>query len=143
LLSDLANCTVLRVVVVTQYRRVTDGQTDGQTDGIAVASTALARRTLRRAVKTTVNSSQRRQIRGSTRHTILPCDELTRSRNNGPVRARRRPENFRSQPMPIVAKRLDGSGSHLLRRHQHAGHIVLVEDPAPPFRGGRQFLGRE
>ena len=37
LLSDGANCTVLRAVVLTQYRRVTDGQTDG----IAVASTAL------------------------------------------------------------------------------------------------------
>jgi len=40
---------------LTQYRRVTDGrtdgQTDGQTDGIAVASTALAMRVLRRAVK--------------------------------------------------------------------------------------------
>jgi len=46
LLSDSPNCTVLRAVVLTQYRRVTDGQTDGQTDrqtnGIAVASTALA-----------------------------------------------------------------------------------------------------
>ena len=49
LLSDSANCTVLRAVVLTQYRRVTDGQTDGQADGIAVASTALAKR---RAVKT-------------------------------------------------------------------------------------------
>ena len=55
LLSDSANCTVLRAVVLTQYRRVTDGQTDrqtgGQTDGIAVASTALATRALRPAVK--------------------------------------------------------------------------------------------
>jgi len=42
LLSDSANCTVLRAVVLTQYRRVTDRQTDGQTDGIAVTSTALA-----------------------------------------------------------------------------------------------------
>jgi len=33
---------VLRAVVLTQYRRVTDGQTDGQTDGIVVANTALA-----------------------------------------------------------------------------------------------------
>jgi len=34
LLSDSANCTVLRAVVLTQYRRVTDGRrTDGQTDG--------------------------------------------------------------------------------------------------------------
>jgi len=47
LLCDSANCTVLRAVVLTQYRRVTDGQTDG----IAVASTALAMRVLRRAVK--------------------------------------------------------------------------------------------
>ena len=43
---------MLRAVVLTQYRRVTDGrtdrQTDGRTDGIAVASTALAKR---RAVK--------------------------------------------------------------------------------------------
>ena len=51
LLSDSANCTVLRAVVLTQYRRVTDRRTDGQTDGIAVASTALAMRTLRRPVK--------------------------------------------------------------------------------------------
>jgi len=42
LLSDSANCTVLRAVVLTQYQRVADGRTDGQTDGIAVASTALA-----------------------------------------------------------------------------------------------------
>ena len=47
LLSDISNCTVLRAVVLTQYRRVTDGQTDG----IAVASTALAMGALRRAVK--------------------------------------------------------------------------------------------
>ena len=32
LLSDSANCTVLHTVVLTQYRRVTDGQTDRQTD---------------------------------------------------------------------------------------------------------------
>jgi len=39
---------VLCAVVLTQYRRVTDGRTDRrtdrQTDGIAVASTALAMR---------------------------------------------------------------------------------------------------
>ena len=51
LLSDSANCSVLRAVVLTQYRRVTDRQTDGRTDGIAVASTALAMRAVRRAVK--------------------------------------------------------------------------------------------
>ena len=28
LLSDTASCTALRAVVLTQYRRVTDGQTD-------------------------------------------------------------------------------------------------------------------
>ena len=39
---------MLRAVILTQYRRVTDRRTDGQTDGIAVASTALA---MRRAVK--------------------------------------------------------------------------------------------
>jgi len=32
LLSNGENCTVLRVVVLTQYRRVTDGQTDGRTE---------------------------------------------------------------------------------------------------------------
>jgi len=48
LLSNSANCTVLRAVLLTQYQRVMDGQTDGQTDGIAIASTALVKR---RAVK--------------------------------------------------------------------------------------------
>jgi len=52
LLSDSGNCTVLRAVVLTQYRRVSDGQTDG----IAIASTALAMRALRRAVKTKTNA---------------------------------------------------------------------------------------
>jgi len=32
LLSDSANCIVLRAVVLTEYRRVTDGQTDGWTE---------------------------------------------------------------------------------------------------------------
>jgi len=48
LLSNSANCTVLRAVVLTQYQRVTDEQADG----IAIAITALAMRALRRAVKT-------------------------------------------------------------------------------------------
>ena len=30
--SDNVTCTVLRAVVLTQYRRVTDGRTDRQTD---------------------------------------------------------------------------------------------------------------
>jgi len=46
LLSDSANCTVLRDVVLTQYRRVTDGRRDGT----AIASTALAMRALRGAL---------------------------------------------------------------------------------------------
>jgi len=49
LLSDSANCTVLRAVVLTQYRRVTDGQTDGR--NCRSWYTALAMRALRRAVK--------------------------------------------------------------------------------------------
>ena len=61
LLSDSANCTVLRAAVLTQYRRVTDGRTDGQTDrqtdGIAIASTALAMRALRCAVKTILDAT--------------------------------------------------------------------------------------
>ena len=32
LLSANANCIVLRAVVLTQYRRVTDGRTDGRTE---------------------------------------------------------------------------------------------------------------
>ena len=32
LLSNSANCTVLRAVVLTQYRRVTDGRTDRRTE---------------------------------------------------------------------------------------------------------------
>ena len=43
-LSDSAKCTVIRAVVLTQYQRVSDGQTDG----VAIGSTALAKR---RAVK--------------------------------------------------------------------------------------------
>jgi len=45
-----ANCTVLRAVVLTQYRHVTDGR---QTDRIAIASTVLAMQALRRTLKTT------------------------------------------------------------------------------------------
>jgi len=52
LLSNGANCTVLRAVLLTQYRRVTDrqtdGQTEGQTDGNAEASTALAARCIKK-----------------------------------------------------------------------------------------------
>ena len=52
LLYDSANCTVLHAVVLTQYRRVTDGRTERQTDRIAVASTVLAMRALwRTAIK--------------------------------------------------------------------------------------------
>ena len=42
-----ANCTVIRAVLLTQYRRVSDEQTDRRTDEIAVANTALAMRALR------------------------------------------------------------------------------------------------
>jgi len=52
LLTDSANCTMLCAVILTQNRRVTDGQTDRQTDGIAIDSTTLAMRALWRAVKT-------------------------------------------------------------------------------------------
>ena len=41
LLSDSANCTVLCAVVVTQYRRVTDGRTDGRTDGVKRSSITI------------------------------------------------------------------------------------------------------
>jgi len=42
LLSDSANCNVLRAAVLTQYQHVTDRWTDGQMDAIVIASTALA-----------------------------------------------------------------------------------------------------
>jgi len=48
LLSDSANCTVLRTVV---WHNTGVWQTDGRTDGITVASTELAMGALRRAVK--------------------------------------------------------------------------------------------
>ena len=41
LLSDSANCIILRSVVLTQYRRVTDGRTDGWTDGRTDRQTEL------------------------------------------------------------------------------------------------------
>ena len=66
LLSDSANCTVLRAVVLTQYRRVTDRQADRRTEGIAVrtpvASTTLAMRALRRAVKSKCLPAERMSI---------------------------------------------------------------------------------
>jgi len=71
LLSDNANCTVLRAVVLTQYRRVTDGQTDG----IAVASTALAMRALRHAVKRssiTLNQNSTRAFQRAINQGSMP-----------------------------------------------------------------------
>ena len=50
---------MLRAVVLAQYRRVTDGRTDG----IAVASTALAMRALRRAVKIKHKIGQTKHIK--------------------------------------------------------------------------------
>jgi len=64
---------VLRAVVLTQYRRVTDGRTDRQTDGIAVASTALAMRALRRAIK-------RKNV---TQHVVVSCTLIMYSRRIG------------------------------------------------------------
>ena len=49
---------MLRGVVLTQYRHVTDGRMDRQTDGIAVASTALAMWALLRAVKKLIKNWQ-------------------------------------------------------------------------------------
>ena len=54
LLSNSVKCTVLRAVVLTQYRRVTNRRMDRQTDGVAIASTALAMQALRHAVKNTI-----------------------------------------------------------------------------------------
>jgi len=63
--SDSANCTVLRDVVLTQYWRVTDGETDGT----AVASTALAKR---RAVKrTTIKAKETIILSCQQNHIVL------------------------------------------------------------------------
>ena len=69
LLSDSANCTVLRAVVLTQYWHVTDGQTDG----IAVASTALAMRALRRDVKTLASGLAKYRKQRRSRQAGLWC----------------------------------------------------------------------
>jgi len=70
---------VLRAVVLTQYRRVTDGQTDRQTDGIAIASTALAMRALRRAVEKATRYSQ---LRGDNQCSHpYPIETLLTNRN--------------------------------------------------------------
>jgi len=58
-LDTIYYLTLLHAVVLTQYQLVSDGRTDGrkdgqtdrETDGFAIASTALAMRALRRAVK--------------------------------------------------------------------------------------------
>jgi len=56
LVSDSANCTVLRTCrrldTIPAHAWQTDRQTDTQTNANAIASTALAMRALRRAVKT-------------------------------------------------------------------------------------------
>ena len=44
LLCDCANCTVLRAVVLTQYRRVTDRQTDRRTELPWLVYSAIAAR---------------------------------------------------------------------------------------------------
>jgi len=61
---------VLRAVVLTQYRRVTDGRTDRQTDRNAVASAALAMRALRRAVKTYLETRKGAQHPAVCTHTL-------------------------------------------------------------------------
>ena len=68
---------MLRAVVLTQYRRVTDRQTDGQTDGIAVANTALAMRALRRAVKTIATHCTYTALRNAETETYLNSDIST------------------------------------------------------------------
>jgi len=56
---------VLRDVVLTQYRRVTDGMTDRQTDGIAVSSTALAMRALHAEQGQKISQQVNRAMRGN------------------------------------------------------------------------------
>jgi len=58
LLFKSGNCTVLRAVVLIQYRRVTDRQTDRRTDGIAVANTALAMGALRARCKKATHATR-------------------------------------------------------------------------------------
>jgi len=46
------------------------------------------------------------------------------------------PSNF--QPMSVVAKWLDGSGFHLIRRKASAQATLLHWDPAPSTEGAQQ-----
>jgi len=69
-LSDSANCTRLRAVVLTQYRRVTDRQMDG----IAIASTAFAMQALQRAVKMNTTYSVY-----TNKFALNGCDVATKS----------------------------------------------------------------
>jgi len=64
---------VLRAVVLTQYRRVTDGRTDG----IAVRSTALAMRALRRAVKSQLHVHGVEKIRNYMTRAVMFFTFLT------------------------------------------------------------------
>jgi len=138
LLSDSANCTVLRAVVFTLYRRVTDGQTDRQTDGIAVASTARAMRGLRRAVETVRPMLSDRCL--SVLSCLSVCDvgvlwpngfpNQDETRHAGRPRpwphcvrwGLRSPSHKRAQPPPnfrlisVAAKWLNGSRCYLVGR---------------------------
>jgi len=54
---------MLRAIVLTQYQRVTDGQTDRQMDGIAVASTALAKqRTVKTQAYSIIRSANKKKL---------------------------------------------------------------------------------
>jgi len=120
LLSNSANCTVLRAVVLTQYRRVTDRQTDGQTDGIVVASTALAMRAVK-MVHTMLSYLCLSCL--SVLSVMLDyCGQIVGwikcMRTQRPLlkNGSRTPLPKKIRPMSIVAKCLDGSRCHLVRR---------------------------
>jgi len=126
LLSKYANCIVLRAVVLTQYRRVADGQTDG----IAIASTALAMRALRRAVKT-VRPMLSDRCLSVLSVTLLYCSQtvgriktklgihvpghIVLDEDQAPPPPKgNSPPNFR--PISVAAKWLHGSRRHLVWR---------------------------
>ena len=67
---------------VRRTDRRTDGQTGRQTDGIAVASTALAMRALRRAVKND-NDRGAGAILATKRHYAGACDAGDRYQSRG------------------------------------------------------------
>jgi len=110
LLSNGANCTVLRAVLLTQYRRLTDGQTDRQTDG----------QTDRRTVEQTDGRN---------------CCSLYSACNASIARAVKSRQQSPSGHHPTTLSRYTfATKAHIDNRKQ--GHHPLTGQRAPPISGG-------